>query len=256
MRIVRFMKEDQELWGVLRGEEEIVNVRDAVTLELDADRTERLRDIRLISPVSPGKIVAVGLNYRAHAEEMKIPIPEEPILFMKPRSSVVGPHAEIILPSMSRRIDYEGELAVVIGKRARKVLPEDAREHILGYTCLDDVTARDLQKKDGQWTRAKSFDTFCPVGPWIETELDPSSLMVRTYLNGERVQSASTSDLIFTVPELVSFISHVMTLDPGDVIATGTPSGVGPMKHGDRVEVVIDGIGVLCNTAQTDQEGD
>ncbi len=207
-----------------------------------------LEDIRLLPPASPTKIVAIGLNYRAHAAEFDQKIPEEPLIFLKPSTSVIGPGEDIIYPAhMSHRVDFEGELAVVIGRLARDVSVEEAGDYVLGYTAFNDVTARDLQGRDGQWTRAKGFDTFAPMGPWIETELDPGSLTIETYLNGERRQGAGTEDMIFNVSELLSFISRVMTLLPGDVIATGTPPGVGKMKPGDTVEVRVSGIDPLVN---------
>lgn len=206
---------------------------------------------RIAAPVIPGKIIAVGLNYRDHAREMALKIPSEPILFMKPSSSVIGPGETIRYPSQSSRVDYEAELAVVIGTTCRNVDALSARDYILGYTCFNDVTARDLQAKDGQWTRAKSFDTFAPIGPWIVTSLDdPHGLTVTARLNGEVRQSSNTANLIFSVFDLVEFISHIMTLDPGDIIATGTPSGVGPMDRGDVVEIEIEGIGVLKNSVE------
>lgn len=209
---------------------------------------EQISISRLLPPVLPGKIVAVGLNYRDHANEMGIEIPKEPILFMKPSTSVIGPEEEIVYPSRSSRVDYEAELAVVIARTCKGVDARDAADYILGYTCLNDVTARDLQARDGQWTRSKSFDTFAPIGPWIVTDIeDPHNLPIRALLNGETRQSSNTSNLIFTVYELVDFISHVMTLREGDVIATGTPSGIGPMNPGDEIAVEIEGIGVLKN---------
>ncbi len=209
---------------------------------------ERVTVKRLLSPVLPGKIVAVGLNYRDHAGEMGIEIPKEPILFMKPSTSVIGPLDAIRYPAQSSRVDYEAELAVVISKECKGVAAARAREHILGYTCFNDVTARDLQAKDGQWTRAKSFDTFAPIGPWIVTHLDdPHNLDIRAYLNGELKQTSNTANLIFNVFDLIEFISHVMTLNRGDVIATGTPSGIGPMNIGDEVSIEIQGIGRLEN---------
>jgi len=249
MRILRYAQDGTEYWGALKENEEVIPMLDPLSMEVKKGPAQRLRDLKLLAPVNPGKVVAVGLNYRDHAEELGMPVPEHPILFMKPRTSVIGPDADILLPPSSERVDFEAELGVVIGRRAHKVPVHEAFHFILGYTCLNDVTARDLQKQDGQWTRAKSFDTFCPLGPWIETELDPSDLLVRLFLNGKPKQKSSTSNLVFSVPELVSFISHVMTLDPGDVIATGTPSGIGPMASGDQVEVVVDGIGVLTNRA-------
>jgi len=206
-----------------------------------------ISDVKLLAPCNPSKIVAIGVNYRSHGEEMSHRIPTEPLIFIKPPTSVIGPEAGINYPPSSERVDYEGELGVVIGKRTRPVSAQEAREFIFGYTCVNDVTARDIQARDKQWTRAKGFDTFCPIGPCIETELDPHNLTLETRLNGERKQHTSTADLIFPVDELVSFISHVMTMMPGDVIATGTTSGIGPMQPGDTVEVEIEGIGTLRN---------
>jgi 2-keto-4-pentenoate hydratase/2-oxohepta-3-ene-1,7-dioic acid hydratase in catechol pathway len=189
----------------------------------------------------------LGLNYHSHAEELKLPIPANPLLFLKPSTSVIGPEDDIVYPDSSERVDYEAELAVVIKAKAYRVPQDGALDYVLGYTCFNDVTARDLQKKDVQWTRAKSFDTFAAIGPHIETELDPGNVNLEAYLNGELKQGGNTSDLIFPVPELVSFISHIMTLLPGDIIATGTPSGIGPMKPGDTVEIKVAGIGTLRN---------
>ncbi len=203
-----------------------------------------------LAPVVPSKIVAVGCNYREHVDELGSRLPEEPLLFMKPPSSLLPPGGVIRLPASSRRVDFEGELAVVIGRRAREV-PEDlALEHVFGYTCLNDVTARDLQRKDVQFTRAKGFDTFCPVGPCIAAGIDPGSLVIETFVNGERRQFAPIDRMIFGIPKLVSFISGVMTLEPGDLIATGTPSGVGPLQPGDEVCVSIEGIGRLVNRVE------
>ncbi len=212
-----------------------------------------LNTLTVLAPCAPSKIVAVGLNYRTHAAEVRMELPQEPILFLKPSTAVIGPEENIIYPAMAKRVDYEGELGVVIGEQCQAVSVEQAPEYILGYTCVNDVTARDLQKKDGQWTRAKCFDTFAPLGPFIETALDPSDMLIETFLNAEKKQSASTRDLIFPVPYLVSFISRVMTLLPGDVIATGTPEGIGPMQAGDVVEVQIEGIGTLRNTVAADK---
>ncbi len=206
-----------------------------------------LKEARLLSPSVPSKIVALGLNYRDHARELGLPLPQEPLIFLKPPSAVIGPEEEIIIPPESKRVDYEAELAVVIGRRARRVSPEKALDYVLGYTCFNDVTARDLQKKDGQWTRAKSFDTFAPLGPWIETALDPSALRVCSYLNGLLRQDSSTAELIFPVPEIISFVSRIMTLEPGDIIATGTPPGIGALSPGDQIEIEIEGIGRLRN---------
>lgn len=205
-----------------------------------------LEDVELLAPCQPSKIVCVGLNYTEHAKELKMQLPSEPILFLKPPSAVLAPGKEIIYPHSSKQVDYEGELGVVIGKRCKSVPADDADRYILGYTCFNDVTARDLQNKDGQWTRSKSFDTFAPFGPWI-AKIDPSHVDIQTRVNGVVRQRSNTSDLIFDIPYLLEFISGVMTLEPGDVIATGTPPGVGPMSKGDRVEVEIEGIGVLEN---------
>ncbi len=207
----------------------------------------KLSDLKLLAPCLPSKIVALGLNYRSHAEEMKVRMPEEPLLFLKPATAVIGPEEDIVYPPSSQRVDYEGELGVVIKNLTRRVSVQEALNHVLGYTCFNDVTARDLQSKDKQWTRAKGFDTFAPIGPCIETELDPADAPLETRLNGELKQKTNTNDLIFAVPELVSFISHVMTLLPGDVIATGTASGIGPMQPGDTVEITIEPIGTLRN---------
>jgi 2-keto-4-pentenoate hydratase/2-oxohepta-3-ene-1,7-dioic acid hydratase in catechol pathway len=203
---------------------------------------------KVLPPVMPSKVVCVGLNYRDHAKELGFDLPKEPLIFLKPGSAVIGHLDNILYPEQSERVDYEAELAVVISGRCSKVSPEEVFNYILGYTCLNDVTARDLQIKDGQWTRAKSFDTFCPIGPCIETEIsNPHNLDIRLVLNGEIKQSSNTSNLIFSVSELISTISHIMTLDEGDVIATGTPSGIGPMNRGDKVCVEIEGIGTLEN---------
>ena len=206
-----------------------------------------LAQARLLAPCRPSKVVAVGLNYKAHAREMKKPLPQEPLIFLKPASAVIGPGQPVVRPAGSRRVDFEAELAVVIGRRCRRVSPEQAPAYILGYTCLNDVTERHLQKKDVQYTRAKGFDTFCPLGPVIAQDLDPHRLRVRSFINQEPRQDSNTADLIFPIPLLVSFISQVMTQHPGDVIATGTPAGVGPMRYGDQVTIEVEGIGRLVN---------
>jgi 2-keto-4-pentenoate hydratase/2-oxohepta-3-ene-1,7-dioic acid hydratase in catechol pathway len=205
-------------------------------------------EVRMLAPMLPSKIVCIGKNYADHAREMGGEPPEEPTIFLKPSTSVIGPGEPIAYPEkLSNRVDYEGELAVVIGRLCRDVPVERANDVIFGYTCANDVTARDLQAKDGQWSRAKGFDTFCPLGPWIETSLDASDLAITTTLNGELKQSARTSLLLHDIPALVAYISAVMTLLPGDVILTGTPAGVGPMAVGDEVGVGIEGIGTLTN---------
>jgi len=244
MKLIRFEYGGSVHAGVLNGEE-----ISEVTPPLPRKGVKAC-DITFLAPVVPSKVVAVGLNYRDHAKELDMDIPEEPVLFIKPSTAVIGPGCDIIYPSRSSRVDYEAELAVVIKEKARNVTKEAANRFIAGYVCMNDVTARDLQKIDNQWSRAKSFDTFAPIGPWVETELDTSDLRVRSYLNGEMKQDSSTADLIFSVQEIVSFVSGVMTLLPGDVVATGTPPNVGPMSPGDEVVIEIDGIGRLNNRVQ------
>ncbi len=247
MKIVRYRFKGEIGYGLLEGEE-IREIQGDVFGEFNIGAgIAGLEEVDLLAPCAPGKIVAVGLNYRDHAEEANEKIPDEPLLFLKPPTAVIGPGEKIIYTRMSSQVDYEGELGVVIAKISRKVPFESARDHILGYVCFNDVTARDLQRKDTQWTRGKGFDTFAPLGPWITTDLDPHHLRLETYLNGELKQSSNTENLIFNCYRLVNFISQIMTLMPGDIIATGTPSGIGPMKVGDRVDVVIEGIGTLTN---------
>jgi len=250
MKLIRFLAQGRPSLGILSGNE---------VAEIDGDffipfRTLKpscvFSQIQLLPPCTPSKIVAVGLNYRDHAKELNLPVPDTPVVFLKPPTAVIGPGEAVLYPATSSHVDYEAELGVVIKDRVRNISPASARDHILGYTCANDVTARDLQKKDGQWTRAKSFDTFCPVGPWIETDLNPEDILIESYLNGERRQSSRTSQFIFTVDYLVSFISGIMTLEPGDLIITGTPAGIGPMKPGDEIEVRIEGIGSLKNTVK------
>jgi len=207
-----------------------------------------LDEVRLLTPVVPGKIVAIGRNYAAHVQEMGNEIPAEPVIFLKPATSVCDPGEAIQRPAdLSQRVDFEGELAVVIGKPTRRITPGQAADAIFGYTCANDVTARDLQSRDGQWARAKGFDTFCPLGPWIETDLDPADLEITTTVNGEKRQQSRTSLLLHHVPALISFVSAAMTLLPGDVLLTGTPEGVGPLEAGDEVSVTIENLGTLTN---------
>jgi 2-keto-4-pentenoate hydratase/2-oxohepta-3-ene-1,7-dioic acid hydratase in catechol pathway len=206
-----------------------------------------LASVRLLPPVLPSKIVCIGRNYAAHAREHDADIPEVPLIFLKPPSSIIGPGDTILLPPQSGQVEHEGELVVVIGRKTRWVAPEEARPVIFGYTVGNDVTARDLQRRDGQWTRGKGFDTFCAYGPWVETDFDPSDALVTCHVNGEMRQMASTQDMIFNVSQLIAFISSVMTLEPGDLIFTGTPAGVSPLRPGDTVEVKVEGIGVLSN---------
>lgn len=247
MKIVRFALGRKTGHGILTGEKIRVFTGSPYGRIRTTDAHYNPSDVRLLPPCTPSKIVALGVNYRSHGEEMGHRIPTEPLIFIKPSTSVIGPEDDIIYPESSERVDYEGELGVVIKNRTRNVSEDNAAGHILGYTCVNDVTARDIQARDKQWTRSKGFDTFCPLGPCIETELNPDNVRLETRLNGEVRQKTSTGDLIFGAYELVSFISRVMTLLPGDVIATGTTRGVGPMQPGDTVEVTVENIGTLRN---------
>jgi 2-keto-4-pentenoate hydratase/2-oxohepta-3-ene-1,7-dioic acid hydratase in catechol pathway len=251
MRLVRFRFGDRIAHGVA-DEGGTVRLIEGTFFENPVPTGEEvpLDDVRLLAPVLPSKVVCVGKNYEDHAAEFGGAVPEEPLLFLKPTTSVSGPGDPIPMPAFSHRVDYEGELAVVIGALARSVPAEEAGKAILGYTCGNDVTLRDIQGKDEQWTRAKGFDGSCPLGPWIQTELDPIDVRVETRLNGDTRQSASTSSMVFGVAELVEFITGFMTLLPGDVIMTGTPEGVGRLAPGDRVEVEVDGIGILANPVE------
>lgn len=254
MQIVRFAAQGKAKYGILEGKV-IRGLRGSPFARFKIRNTSpepdgsiyALEEARLLAPCTPSKIVCLGLNYRSHAEETKLPIPSIPLIFLKPSTAVIGPDGEIVLPRQSRRVDYEGELGVVIGRKAKNVTPEQAKDYILGHTCVNDVSERYAQMEDGQWSRAKGYDTFAPIGPCIDTEIAPDDLKLETYLNGELRQSARTCDLIFGVAELIGFISSVMTLLPGDVIATGTPSGIGRMNLGDVVEVKIEEIGTLRN---------
>ncbi len=247
MKIVRFVWQDQGRYGLV--ENEIVYAIEGQPWGAfeRAERVGALSEVRLLAPCVPTKIVAVGRNYVEHAAEMQSDVPAEPLLFLKPPSAVVGPDEAIRYPALSQRVDHEAELAAVIGRRAKDVSASQALQHVLGYTCGNDVTARDLQRQDGQWTRGKGFDTFCPLGPWIVTGLAPDDLAIESRVNGQVRQQARTRQMIFPIIELIRYISQVMTLEPGDVILTGTPAGVGPLQRGDRVEVEIEGIGVLTN---------
>jgi 2-keto-4-pentenoate hydratase/2-oxohepta-3-ene-1,7-dioic acid hydratase in catechol pathway len=260
VRIARFTTGEDPQFGVVTGDvdEHGIPDEDCVVVALNGDplyvglhlssKEYPLADVRLLSPVLPrSKVIGIGKNYAAHAAEMGSEAPKEPLLFMKPNTSVVGPGDPIFYPRQTSELHYEGELAVVIGRICRDVPAEKAADVIQGYTVGNDVTARDLQRSDVQFTRAKGFDSFCPLGPWIETELDVSDLRVQTYLNGDLKQDGSTADMIHDVPSLVAYVSSVMTLLPGDVILTGTPEGVGPMEVGDEVEISIAGIGNLTN---------
>lgn len=248
------MDQDRVFYGVV-GEEEVLELAAGPFGEeiKTTGNSYGPGQLRVLVPCTPTKAVCVGLNYRDHAQEFGHAIPGEPVLFIKPSTAVIGPGEAIVLPRASARVDYEAELAVVIGRTCRKVPPESAASYILGYTCANDVTARDLQGRDGQWTRAKSFDTFLPLGPYIVSEIDPSGLTVRLYLNRELKQSSSTRHLVCSAYNLVSFVSEIMTLHPGDVILTGTPAGVGPLANGDKVEVEIEGVGSLFNTVEEEK---
>lgn len=252
MRLCRLEVGGTPRWGVVEGE---------MVTPLAAPPWEEVRKVagamplasaKLLPPCEPTKIVAVGLNYRAHAAEMGKELPEEPLLFLKAPSSLLPPGGAVVLPRQSSRVEHEGELALVIGRTASKVNASHALEYVRGFTCLDDVTARDIQRREKVYARAKGFDTFCPVGPWLETEIeDPQALALELRVNGAVRQKGTTADMIFPVAEVVAFISHIMTLHPGDLITTGTPPGVGPLVAGDSVEVEIAGIGVLRHTVST-----
>jgi 2-keto-4-pentenoate hydratase/2-oxohepta-3-ene-1,7-dioic acid hydratase in catechol pathway len=249
MHIVRFLDKDNHPtmgWVLENKVGRIDGDLFAEFQRLEADTP--LAEVKLLTPILPSKIICIGRNYREHAREHEVEVPSVPLLFMKPPSSLLDPGAAIILPPQSRQVEHEGELVVVIGKSCHNITPEQAKNHILGYTIGNDVTARDLQKSDGQWTRAKGFDTFCPFGPWIDTEFDPSDAIISCKVNGQPRQMASTRDMVFNVNVLIAFISSVMTLVPGDLIFTGTPAGVGELKAGDTVNVEIEGLGVLSNT--------
>jgi 2-keto-4-pentenoate hydratase/2-oxohepta-3-ene-1,7-dioic acid hydratase in catechol pathway len=251
VKIYRFLHSGSPAVGVADGDRIVrYSGSDAMNLGRATSDSIALADAELLAPVAPSKIVAVGRNYAEHARELGNEAPSEPIIFLKPPSAVLNPGGTIIRPPQSQRVDFEGELAIVIGKTARNVRRDDWRNVVLGFTCANDVTARDLQKKDVQFTRGKSFDTFCPLGPCIETDLDPAAVSLRTRVNGETKQNGNTRDMVFDCAFIIEFISSVMTLLPGDVILTGTPAGVGPLVSGDRVEVEIEGIGVLRNVVR------
>src|SRR5947208_3834284 len=256
MQIARFKAGGKTRYGALEGAVVVEYSGTPFTLFRRGRRRYPLKQTVLLAPVVPSKIVAVGLNYRDHAKEMNLPIPEEPRIFLKPTTAVIGPCDPIVYPPQTARVNHEAELAVVMKRRCRSVPAARAREYVLGYTCLNDLTARDLQRRDGMPSRAKAFDTFCPIGPCIATDIDPNAVAIEAYVNGELRQSSSTKELIFPVEELVARISEVMTLLPGDVIATGTPSGVGPLEPGDRIELRIEGIGSLWNTDALDPQLD
>jgi len=256
MRIIRFSAPEKlgvgtdPLFGVLNDQDAILVLRGDPIYSgiVPVEKSLNLSDVKLLAPVIPrSKVVCIGKNYADHAAEMDSEVPTEPIIFIKPNTSVIGPNETIIWPRMSERIDYEAELAIVIGRICKEVPASKAKDVIYGYTLANDVTARDLQKKDGQWSRAKGFDTFCPLGPWIETDFIPGDQNITATLNGEVKQSSMLSEMIFKVPQIVEFVTNVMTLLPGDVILTGTPAGIGPMPSGASITVAIDGLGALTN---------
>ncbi|WP_028782145.1 fumarylacetoacetate hydrolase family protein [Thalassobacillus devorans] len=248
MKYVRFKDKDEVMFGIVEGDEIIPLDGDFLQGKPSKlDSTYNLNEVKLLPPVSPGQVVAIGLNYALHAEESGMPIPDEPMMFMVSPTSIIGNEDNVILPNLEHRIDYEAELAVVIGKKAKNVSRDDALSYVFGYTCNNDISDRTLQKKDGQFTRAKSFPTFKPLGPVIETELDPNHVEVKLTINGEVRQHSNTNDLIYKIEDLIVKVTEVMTLNPGDIIITGTPSGVGPLNPGDQIELEIEGIGKLEN---------
>jgi len=247
MKYVRIDRANCPCWGVLKGEDVLTLARAPYEgLEYDGGKLP-LSQCRLLAPCEPTKIVCVGKNYAEHAREMGSEPPGFPVLFMKGPNTLNRPDGAVHAPDFVERLDYEGELAVVIRRRAKDVKAKDFADYVLGYSCLNDVTARDIQEHDGQWTRGKSMDGFCPMGPWVTDEVEPGELKLTTRLNGKVVQQGNTADLITPIPQLLEFITAAMTLEPGDVVATGTPAGIGPMIPGDRVEVDIEGVGVLNN---------
>lgn len=248
MRIVRFRISDRTRYGVLDGMQVVEYSGTPFSGFRRGRQRHPVRQVVLLAPVLPSKIVLVGPSYREHAAELGMPVPSDPLITLKPVSALIGPDDPIVHPSLSGRLEAEAELAIVMRRRCRNVARARARQHVLGYTCLNDVTARDLQEKDHVPGRSKAFDTFCPIGPCIATDIDPNAVTIETWVNGERRHAASTAELIFPVEELVTRVSEIMTLLPGDVIASGTPAGVGPLAPADRVEVRIEGIGTLANT--------
>jgi len=245
MRIARIQLDDEVQYARLDGDRAEIFSAAPWAGGAPTGRVVAFREIDLRAPVEPYKILCVGRNYAAHAKELGNEVPAEPLLFLKPKSALVGPGGAVVLPPESARVEHEAELGVVIGKTARRVSREQALDHVFGYTCVCDVTARDLQKKDGQWSRAKGFDTFCPCGPWIETNLDPRGLRVRCVVNGTTRQDGSTAQMVFDVAALIAYASQAMTLEPGDLLVTGTPEGVAPLAAGDTLTVDIEGIGAL-----------
>jgi 2-keto-4-pentenoate hydratase/2-oxohepta-3-ene-1,7-dioic acid hydratase in catechol pathway len=248
MRIIRFQQMDSNpQYGWITGDK-VGTIEGDIFGAFQRDEAKiPLASVRLLPPTTPRKIICVGRNYAAHAKEHGADIPEVPLIFLKPPTSLIAHKDTIVLPPQSRQVEHEAERAVGIGRAGRWATPDEALDLVFGYTVANDVTARDLQRSDGQWTRAKGFDTFCPVGPWIETEFDPADAVITCHVNGEMRQMASTRDMIFTVKQLIAFVSSVMTLEPGDLLLTGTPAGVSPLNPGDTVEVSIEGLAKLNN---------
>jgi 2-keto-4-pentenoate hydratase/2-oxohepta-3-ene-1,7-dioic acid hydratase in catechol pathway len=252
MRFIRFVDQDNQTHQGWIADDTVGIVEGSIFGAFQRQEASiPFRKIRLLPPVAPSKIICLGRNYAEHAREHGADIPTVPLLFLKPPSALIAQGETILLPAQSRQVEFEGELAVVIGKKATHILADQTRQYILGYTIANDVTARDLQKADNQWTRAKGFDTFCPTGPWIDTSVDPFDLLISTHVNGILRQMSSTKDMIFPIFELVAYISSIMTLEAGDLILTGTPAGVGELKPGDHVTVTIEGIGELTNLVST-----
>lgn len=246
MRVVRLLHEGDCRYG-LADDDTITLISDEPFAAWEPEGVLPLSGAHLLAPSAPTKIVCVGLNYRPHIVEMGHDLPSEPVIFLKPSTAVIGPGDPIPLPAGAGRVDYEAELAVIVGRRTHRATPEEAAANVLGFACGNDVTARDIQQRDGQWTRAKGFDGFCPLGPWVETDVEPDGLTIECYVNGELRQQATTDDMLFDPYELISFISQSMTLVPGDVVLTGTPGGIGPLHHGESVEIRISGVGSLVN---------
>lgn len=248
MRFIRFQFKDQPARQGWILDDKVGEIEGDFFSEYRRLKAEiPLDEVRLLAPCQPGKIICVGRNYADHAREMGNEVPKVPLIFMKPSSSVINPGETILLPPQSKQVEHEAELVAVIGKRGRHIAADQAREIIFGYTIGNDITARDLQKSDGQWTRAKGFDTFCPFGPWIDTEFDPADALITCRVSGQPRQMGSTRDMVFNIGTLVAFVSSVMTLEPGDLIFTGTPAGIGPLLDGDDVTVEIEGLGTLTN---------
>jgi 2-keto-4-pentenoate hydratase/2-oxohepta-3-ene-1,7-dioic acid hydratase in catechol pathway len=248
MRIVRYQQKNENPRYGWVYEDQVGNIEGNLFGEyrrLEAQTP--LGSVKLLAPVQPSKIICVGRNYAEHAKEHNVEVPKVPLIFLKPPSSIINPGESIVLPPQSQQVEHEAELVVVIGKRGRHITAEQTRDYILGYTIGNDVTARDLQKSDGQWTRAKGFDTFCSFGPWIDTDFDTADVLITCKVSGQPRQMASTRDMVFSVNTLIAFVSSVMTLEPGDILFTGTPAGVGPLKEGDEVVVEIEGLGLLSN---------